>query len=188
MGATSTASGRLEVNLFLPEAGWKEPLWYNPSFSCMWIWRFCPASRSLLPTSMQTNQYPREPVLLRANHAACSVVSISNHVSYLRVLASRKDMQGTLALPQTCLITISSVHSAIAWAVASFSRGEGGDVKHTFMGMFNQWPAALKTAAVRSALQLGRVTHLQASKCLIGLVAGFFQASAQTLSCSLRHI
>jgi len=36
MGATSTASGRLEVNpFFVWEAGWKEPLMYNPSFSCI---------------------------------------------------------------------------------------------------------------------------------------------------------
>jgi hypothetical protein len=36
MGATITASGRLEVSLFLSgKAGWKEPLWYNPIFSCI---------------------------------------------------------------------------------------------------------------------------------------------------------
>ena len=37
MKATSTASKRLEVNLLLSEKrGWKEPLWYNPGFSCVW--------------------------------------------------------------------------------------------------------------------------------------------------------
>jgi len=36
MEATTTASGRLEVNLISSEkrGGRKEPLWCNPSFSC----------------------------------------------------------------------------------------------------------------------------------------------------------
>ena len=64
MGTTS-ASGRLEVNLFLSEEGWKEPLWYNPGFSCIGNLEIL-HSRSLLPLSMQTKQEPREPVLLIA--------------------------------------------------------------------------------------------------------------------------
>jgi len=51
---------------FVWEAGWKEPLWYNPGFSCIGILKICIASRSLLPISMQTKQGPREPVLLMA--------------------------------------------------------------------------------------------------------------------------
>jgi hypothetical protein len=37
VGATSTASRRLEVNLFSPRSptGWKDPLWYNLGFSCI---------------------------------------------------------------------------------------------------------------------------------------------------------
>ena len=32
------------------------------------------------------------------NHAACDVVSFGDHVPYLRVLAPRKDVQGTVYL------------------------------------------------------------------------------------------
>jgi hypothetical protein len=36
MGATSTVSGRPEVNLLSEKRGGKqEPLWYNPGFSCI---------------------------------------------------------------------------------------------------------------------------------------------------------
>ena len=51
------------------------------------------ASRLLLPVSMQTKQDHREPILLMALKImlpACSIVSLSDHISYLCVLASRK--------------------------------------------------------------------------------------------------
>ena len=64
MGATSTASVRLEVNLFKSETRGFGILLVSPVF--LGIWRFCIASRSLLPISMQTKQDHREPVLLRA--------------------------------------------------------------------------------------------------------------------------
>ena len=62
-----TAAGK---PIYVWEAGWKEPLWYNPIIllvsAVLGIWRFCIASDSLLPTSMQTKQDPRELVLLMA--------------------------------------------------------------------------------------------------------------------------
>ena len=64
MGTTS-ASGRLEVNLFLSEEGWKEPLWYNPGFSCIGNLKIL-HSQPFTAISMQTKQDPREPVLLMA--------------------------------------------------------------------------------------------------------------------------
>ena len=64
MGATSTASVRLEVNLFKSETRGFGILLVSPVF--LGIWRFCIASRSLLPLSMLTKQDSREHVLLRA--------------------------------------------------------------------------------------------------------------------------
>ena len=67
MGATSTASGRLEVNLFLSEKrGGKSHFGIILVSAVFGILRFCIASRSLLPISMQAKQDPREPVLLMA--------------------------------------------------------------------------------------------------------------------------
>ena len=63
------------------------------------IWRFCMVIRSLLPLSMETTHDPKEPVLLIAlkimRHAK---LSFGDHVPYLRVLAPRKDVQGTVYL------------------------------------------------------------------------------------------
>ena len=73
-GATSTASGQLEVNLFCLRSGAEEATWYNPGFSCNGNLEICIASRLLLPISMQTKQDPREPVFLMAlleDHPAC---------------------------------------------------------------------------------------------------------------------
>ena len=67
MGATSTASGRLEVNLCLSEKrGGKSHIAIIVVSAVLEIRRFCIASRPLLPMSMQTKQDPRELVLLRA--------------------------------------------------------------------------------------------------------------------------
>ena len=67
MGATSTASGRLEVFLFLFEKrGGKSCFSIILVSAVLGIKRFCIASRSLLPISMQTKLDPREPVLLMA--------------------------------------------------------------------------------------------------------------------------
>jgi hypothetical protein len=59
------------------------------------------AIRSLLPISMETTHDPKEPVLLiysLKDHAACYVASFGDHVPYLRVLAPRKNVQGTVYL------------------------------------------------------------------------------------------
>ena len=67
LGVTSTKSGRLEVNLSLNgKRGGKSHLGTILLSAFSGIWRFCKASRSLLPISMQTKQDPREPVLLMA--------------------------------------------------------------------------------------------------------------------------
>ena len=67
MGATSTASGRLEVSLFLSEKrGGKSHFGIILAAAELGSRRFCIASRSLLPTSMQIKQDPNEPVLLTA--------------------------------------------------------------------------------------------------------------------------
>ena len=53
----------------------------------------------LLPISIETVYDPKEPVLFAdslKDHAACYVVSFGDHVPYLRVLAPRKDVQGTV--------------------------------------------------------------------------------------------
>ena len=61
------------------------------------IWRFCMAIRSLLPISLETMHDPKEPVLLIAlkimQHAK---LSFGDHVPYLRVLAPRENVQGTV--------------------------------------------------------------------------------------------
>ena len=72
MGATNTASRRLEVNL---KAGWKEPLGIILVSAVSGISRFGIASRLLLSISMQTKQDPREPVLLMALKIIVSFVS-----------------------------------------------------------------------------------------------------------------
>ena len=67
MGAISTASGRLEVFLFLFEKrGGKSCFSIILVSAVLGIKRFCIASRSLLPISMQTKLDPGEPVLLMA--------------------------------------------------------------------------------------------------------------------------
>ena len=60
-------------------------------------------TRLLLPISLETMHDPKEPVLLVAykiiRHAKlCLSVIETNHVPYLRVLAPRKDVQGTVYL------------------------------------------------------------------------------------------
>jgi hypothetical protein len=40
-------------------SGWKLPLWYNSSFSCIGNMKFCIASCLLLPKSMETKQDPK---------------------------------------------------------------------------------------------------------------------------------
>ena len=54
----------------------------------------------------------------------------------LRLFNCLASLDGSLVtnslFPQTCLSTISLL--CVAWAVDSFSRGEGKNVKHTFMG------------------------------------------------------
>ena len=65
--ATGTASGRLEVNLFLFEKrGGKSHFSIILVSAVSGIRGFCTASRSLLPINTQTKQDPREPVLLMA--------------------------------------------------------------------------------------------------------------------------
>jgi hypothetical protein len=67
MGATSTASGQLEVILFLFEKQGRKSHFGTILVSAVsGIGRFCIASRLLLSISMQTKQDPREPVLLMA--------------------------------------------------------------------------------------------------------------------------
>jgi hypothetical protein len=67
MGATSTASGRLEVNLLLSEKrGRKSHFGIILVSFASGIRKFCMASRSLLPMSTETKQDLREPVLLMA--------------------------------------------------------------------------------------------------------------------------
>ena len=64
------------------------------------IWRFCIASHSLLPISMQTKQDPGEPVLLMALIIMLHAKLCLSMVMFLFVcvLAIRKDMQGTVLL------------------------------------------------------------------------------------------
>ena len=48
---------------------------------------------------MQTKQDPRDPVFLMALKIMLHAkLSFSDHISYLRVLASRKNMHGTVLL------------------------------------------------------------------------------------------
>ena len=54
--------------------------------------------RSLLPISMETMHDPKEPIFFDSLKAACYVVSFGDHVPHLRVLAPRKDVQGTVYL------------------------------------------------------------------------------------------
>jgi len=64
---TITISGWLEVNLFLSEKrGGKSHYGTILLSAVSEIWRFCMASRLLLPISMETTQDPKEPVLLIA--------------------------------------------------------------------------------------------------------------------------
>ena len=98
MGVTSTKSGRLEVNLSLPgKRGGKSHLGTILLSAVSETWRFCMVIRSLLPISMETMHGPKEPVFLIAlrimRHA---MLSFGDHVPYLRVLAPRKDVQGTV--------------------------------------------------------------------------------------------
>ena len=55
---------------------------------------------SFLPISRETMHDPKEPVFSDSlkDHAACYVVSFGDHVPYLRMLAPRKDVQGTVYL------------------------------------------------------------------------------------------
>ena len=62
------------------------------------IWGFCMVIRLLLPISMETTHDPKDSVLLTALKIMRQVVSFGDHVPYLRVLASRKDVQGTVYL------------------------------------------------------------------------------------------
>jgi len=100
MGVTSTKSGRLEVNRSLSgKRGGMSHLGTNLLSAVSGIWRFCMVIRSLLPISLETVYDPKEPVLFAdslKDHAACYVVSFGDHVPYLRVLAPRKDVQGTV--------------------------------------------------------------------------------------------
>ena len=65
MGVTGTKSGRLEVNLSLSEKqGGKSHLGTILCSAVSGIWRFRMVIRSLLPISMETTRYPKEPVLL----------------------------------------------------------------------------------------------------------------------------
>jgi len=67
MGATITASGRLDVNLFLSEKRSGKSHFGLGCHLVSAVWEGCGiASRPLLPVSMQTKQDPREPVLLMA--------------------------------------------------------------------------------------------------------------------------
>jgi len=65
MGVTSTASGRLEVNLFLPEKrGGKSHFGIIQDSTVLLIWILCIVSRLLLPISIETKQDLRELALL----------------------------------------------------------------------------------------------------------------------------
>ena len=102
MGATSTASGWLEINPFLSEKRTfsyrSEPLWCNSSFSCINDLEICLASRSLLPTiSMEMKQDLKAPVLLTTlNIMLHAKLSISVIIFLICMLPSKKDMQGTV--------------------------------------------------------------------------------------------
>jgi hypothetical protein len=102
MGVTSTKSGRLELNLLLTEKrGGKSHLGTLLLSAVSAIWRFCMVIRSLLPISMETMHDPKKPVFLMhslKDRAACYVLSFGDHAPYLRVLAPRKDVQGTVYL------------------------------------------------------------------------------------------
>jgi hypothetical protein len=90
MGATSIISGRY-IGFYL-RSGWKQPLWYNPSFSCIENLKIL-HSQPFAAIFMQTKQDPRETVLLMALKIMLHAkLSLSDHISYLRVLASRKYM------------------------------------------------------------------------------------------------
>jgi len=71
----------------------KEPLWYNPSLSCIGNLKILHSQPFAAANSMQKKQVPREPVLLMALKI---ILHAKLCLSYLRVLASRKDMQGTV--------------------------------------------------------------------------------------------
>jgi len=97
MGATSTASGRLEVILFLSEKrGGKSHIAIIVVSAVLEIRRFCIASRPLLPMSMQTKQDPREPILLMALKFMLHAKLCLSVTIFLSVLPSRKDRQGTV--------------------------------------------------------------------------------------------
>jgi len=67
MGATSTKSGRLEVNLSLfGKRGGKSHLGTILLSAVSEIWRFCMAIWLLLPISLETMHDPKEPVFLIA--------------------------------------------------------------------------------------------------------------------------
>jgi hypothetical protein len=66
MGA-STASGQLEVSLFLSEKrGGKSHFGKILVPAVLGIWRFCIVSQPLLLISIETNQDPRDPLSLTA--------------------------------------------------------------------------------------------------------------------------
>jgi hypothetical protein len=99
MGVTSTKSGRLEVNLSLAgKRGGKSHFGTVLLSAVSGIWRFCMVIRLLLPIFMETTHDPKDSVLLTALKIMRQVVSFGDHVPYLRVLASRKDVQGTVYL------------------------------------------------------------------------------------------
>ena len=65
IGATNTASGRLEVNLFLSEKrGRKSHFGIIQDSTVLLIWILCIVSRLLLPISIETKQDLRELALL----------------------------------------------------------------------------------------------------------------------------
>ena len=67
MGVIGTNSGRLEVNLSLSgKRGGKCHLGTILLSAVSETWRFCMVIRSLLPISMETMHYPKEPVFLIA--------------------------------------------------------------------------------------------------------------------------
>jgi len=101
LGVTSTKPGRLEVNLSLSgKRGGESHLGTIILSAVSGIWRFCMVIRLLLPISLETMHNPKEPVLLKAlkimRHAKLCLSVIM--FLYLRVLAPRKDVQGTVYL------------------------------------------------------------------------------------------
>ena len=87
MGATSTASGQLEINLFLSEKRSGKSHFGLGCHLVSAVWEGCGiASRPLLPVSMQTKQDPREPVLLMALKIMLHAKScLSVIISFIRV-------------------------------------------------------------------------------------------------------